>query len=320
MFIKAIFTDYKEKFYSFDERDSNYILIKLFNTPGIDSWFQYSKKLYKRNSYLYNVGRPQKIDHKNTYYLENINDSLNNKWNLIKKTLQEIEKIKYCIPFKIPEKFDFDQKTLNILHRFFTYNAAWSQSNVNVENPFDKSFKIPQNYNKKSFFYLIDQINKNVHFLEKYTIPGPNRNFIEENYPLEYLHFEILEEDFEKYLNFNSIEYQNNYNFLNLDYENIVTLDASILGKSVLQSFIDQDDPTKKDCQGRHCSAGGFMIYTDNQLKKIYTSTQFQNWIKEYNLEFSKIPYEFSIGYIQEQSTNLKSLLSQQLIKLEYID
>lgn len=320
MFIKAIFTDYREKFYSFDEKDSNYILIKLFSNPGIENWFQYSKKLYKRNRYLYSAERHQKIDHKNTYYIEKIKDSLNNRWSLIKKTLQEIEKIKYQIPFKIPEEFDFDQKTLNTLHRFFTYNAAWSQSNIKTENPFDKNFKIPQNYNKKSFFYLIDQINKNVHFLEKYTVPGPNRIFVEENHPLEYLHFKVIEEDFEKYLNFDSIEYENNYTFLKLNHENIVTLDASILGKSILQSFMEQDDPTKIDCQGRHCSAGGFMIYTNDQLKKIYTSTQFQNWLKEYDLESSEIPYEFSIGYIQDQSIPLKNLLTQQLIRLEYID
>lgn len=320
MFIKAIFTDYKENFYSFDEKDSNYILIKLFDNLGIKNWFQYSKKLYIRNRYLYNAEQYQKINHENIYYLEKIKDSLNNKWDLIKKTLQKIEKIKYQIPFKISEEFDFDQKTLNTLHRFFTYNANWGLSNSVIENPFDKNFKIPQNYNKKSFFYLIDQINKHVHFLEKYTIPGPNRIFVEENYPLEYLHFRIVEEDFEKYLNFDSIEYENNYTFLNLDYENIVTLDASILGKSILQSFIEHDDPTCWDCQGRHCSAGGFMIYTDNQLKKIYTSNQFQNWIKTYNLESSKIPYEFSIGYVQEKSTSLKNLLKQNLIKLEYID
>jgi len=324
MFIKATFTNFQKnllsfnygnKFYPFDHTNSHYILISLFEHAGIKKWFEYSKELNKKNCYVYSSKKYQPFS-----FHEGLKKVCNDKWKLIKQALQDIKNLNYSIPFTISEEFDFKQSTLNLLHRFFTYNADWSNFDSITENPFDKNFQLPKNYSKKDWFYLIDQINKHVHFLERYTIPTVNRKFVNENYPLECLYFEILEENFEKYLNFDSIEYQNNYNFLNLDYENIVTLDASILGKSILQSFMEQDDPTKKDCQGRHCSAGGFMIYTDNQLKKIYTSTQFQNWIKEYNLESSKIPYEFSIGYIQEQSTNLKDLLSQQLIKLEYID
>ena len=94
-----------------------------------------------------------------------------------------------------------------------------------------------------------------------------------------------------------------------------------VVGAGYEQEAYNEDRyPTKKDCQGRHCSAGGFMIYSDNQLRKIYTSTQFQDWIKKYNLESSKIPYEFSIGYIQEQSTSLKNVSTQHFIRLEYID
>lgn len=303
MFIKTIFTS------------SHYILIKLFEHPGIKTWFEYSKELNKKNYYFYNLKRGQPF-----LFHDEFKKVCNDHWKLIKQALRDIENLNYCIPFTISEEFDFDQDTLNLLHRFFTYNADWSNSNSVTENPFDKNFQLPKNYNKKDWIHLIDQINIHVHFLEKYAIPKANRKFVEENYPLECLHFETIKGHFENYLNFDSIEYQNNYNFLNLDNEHLVTLDASILGKSVLQSFMEHDDPTKKDCQGRHCSAGGFMIYSDNQLRKIYMSTQFRDWIKKYNLESSKIPYEFSIGYIQEQSTSLKNVSMQNLIRLEYID
>jgi len=315
MFIKAIFTNYSTTSYSFDNKNFHWILIKLFEFPVIKKWFKYSKDLNTKKSYFYD-----KVINQKFFLHEEFKKICNNKWELVKQTLQDIKNLNYNIPFTIPEVFNFEQDTLNLLHRFFTYNAKWGHSNSIIENPFDRNFQLPKNFNKKDWFYLIDKINKHVHFLERYTNPKKNRIFVSENYPLEYLHFLIKEEDYEKYLNFDSNEYQNNYNFLDLNYENIVTLDASILGKSILQSFMEHDDPTCWDCQGRHCSAGGFMIYTDNQLKKIYTSVEFQNWIKKYNLESSKIPYEFSIGYVQEQSTPLKNLLINQLIRLEYID
>lgn len=315
MFIKAIFTNYSTTSYSFDNKNFHWILIKLFEFPVIKKWFKYSKELNIKKSYFYNGRIYQKF-----FLHEEFKKICDNKWELIKQTLQDIKSLNYNIPFTIPEAFNFEQDILNLLHRFFTYNAKWCNSDCIIENPFDRNFQLPKNYNKKDWFYLIDQINTHVHFLDRYTIPRENRIFVDESYPLEYLHFEIKEVDHGKYLNFNHDEYQNNYKFLDLNYENIVTLDASILGKSILQSFMEQDDPTCWDCQGRHCSAGGFMIYTDNQLKKIYTSVQFQNWIKRYNLESSEIPYEFSIGYIQDQSIPLKNLLMQQLIRLEYID
>lgn len=316
MFIKAIFNNYTPTCpIFFDDKNSHWILIKLFEFPGIKKWFEYSKELDVKKSYFYSRRTYEKI-----LLNEELKKVCNNEWKLIKQTLQDIESLNYNIPFVVSEEFDFQQSTLNLLHRFFTYNTKWGFSDTGPENPFDKKFTLPKNYDKKDWFSLIDRINRHVHFLDIYTIPEKNRKFVNENYPLECLYFEIKESDYRKYLHFNTKEYQNNYKFLDLNYENIVTLDASILGKPILQSFLEHDDPTCWDCQGREYSAGGFMIYTDNQLKKIYTSTQFQNWIKKYNLESHKIPYEFPIGYVEAQSTALKNLLTLQLIKLEYID
>jgi hypothetical protein len=79
--------------------------------------------------------------------------------------------------------------------------------------------------------------------------------------------------------------------------QNLVLLDQSILGKCVLQSFIENDDPTQDDCTGRLGSFGGFFIDLNDNRKKIYKSTQFKDWIKSYNM--TNIPYEFPIGYVE---------------------
>jgi hypothetical protein len=54
---------------------------------------------------------------------------------------------------------------------------------------------------------------------------------------------------------FDDIDLEQNYSFFNYNQSNLVVLDRSILGKCILQSFYDDDDPTAEDCTG---AAGSF--------------------------------------------------------------
>jgi hypothetical protein len=88
-----------------------------------------------------------------------------------------------------------------------------------------------------------------------------------------------------------------------------VLLDNSILGKSILQSFYEEDDPTCKDCTGRQGSYGGFIITQSDNRKQIYRSHKFISWCEKYNLLTNRIPYEFAIGRAIHIPGNIDSRL-----------
>ena len=72
----------------------------------------------------------------------------------------------------------------------------------------------------------------------------------------------------------------------------------------MLQSFIDDDNPTADDCTGRLGSHGGFVVELDSlySRKTVYQSDQFLQWISKYGLSAENLPYDFPIGYIEQKS------------------
>jgi len=239
------------------------IAIELFDKPAVRKWFDHFKQMH--TSYY-------RFDIIETYKKEPPDENkITEHWTNILQALAILNS-----DLNIPDKFDFNQRTLNMLHRFFT-------SNFGILD-----------------FEIINQINESVHRLECYTVPGANSIFYETLIPTN-LHCNVNRDGNDKspWLTFSEKDQQLNYEYLDMDQQNLVLLDMSILGKCVLQSFIEDDDPTKEDCTGRLGSFGGFFIDLNDNRRKIYKSTQFKDWIKSYNM--NNIPYEFPIGYVKDE-------------------
>jgi hypothetical protein len=99
-------------------------------------------------------------------------------------------------------------------------------------------------------------------------------------------------------MHFTNEEILHNYTYFDYcHYPNLVCLGRTILGKCLLQSFYDDDDPRDKDCTGRTCSNGTLILDRDNNKRSVYHSKEFSNWLKFYHLDLKKIPLEFPIGY-----------------------
>ena len=93
----------------------------------------------------------------------------------------------------------------------------------------------------------------------------------------------------------------------------LVILDGSILGKSVLQSFYENDNPNAQDCTGRLGSYGGFIIELDDHRKNIYRSKEFISWAQSHNRAFNSLPLEFPIGYIPDFKNQCRKTLLQKM-------
>jgi hypothetical protein len=296
--------------------NDHFIEIELIDHSSIKAWFNHFKNI-SNNAY-------QPLDyHLNKFcVLPSEFSKKDNYWKIIKNTLNQLEKLGYKIPFRIPQKFNYSQTTLNLLHRFFTFNAMWFKEKDQKPNPFDCDFKL-KNMNWEEWFSIIDQINYSVHKLESLTRITDKRILVNKKYPLQYLHF-FSENSIERWLEFDNNQYQFNYNFFNPLYENCnVILDESILGKSIFRSFYDDDNPSEIDRSGRYGSFGGFFIDVNQNRKKLYNSLEFKNWLKKFNLDPSVIEYEFPIGKVSKCTQPLIEFITKSkplFEKIEFIE
>jgi hypothetical protein len=288
----------------------NSVSIALFDVPAIRAWFEHSRQVYARRTCqtfgeMYVSTPPEPLD-------------LHYHWAAIKNSLAQLEKLGYKIP-PLNQELAVDQPTLNRLHRFFTYNIMWYNEPESVPNPFDPNFKLPENFDFEWWNNILEPINNSVHQLEYVTGQTAHRVLVNQEFPINYIGCVPEQIDTTTCFTFNRDDYVLNYNnYMSCTYDHPVLLNDSILGKSVLRSFYDYDDPTEKDCTGRTESHGGFIIELNDNRKKIYQSETFQNWLTAYNI--SQAPLEFLIGYVASSTIPITAIQTTEFVSIEFID
>jgi hypothetical protein len=283
--------------------NSNLVTVELFDNPGIRKWFEFSKTLdYKfKKSFLRRSG----------LIGNNKNPA---EWENVLQAFENLKAIEYKIPFEISPNFNYDQKVLNQIHRFFTYNCMWWEFRNHQPNPFDPNFHPPPFIKKfKDWLALIDPINDAVHKLENVVHPNKNK-FLFDILPLEFLDFETDASSL-NFLEFTKEEQQQNFNFMQTEGP-VAILNQSILGKSFLQSFFDNDYPRELDCTGRLGSFGGFCIDVNENRKKIYQHPEFIKWLKTYNIDPQTVPYEFAIGQVEFSGP----VLNNRFVAIKFVE
>ena len=301
--------------------NEKYIDIKLFDNSAATTWFNRFKQLNLTNYYNGTI-------FKNLIHEVPLNETVvTQRWNIILSAVDTLRNIGFDIPFQLPTTFDRSQATLNMLHRFFTYNALWYQDNIldsSIPNPFDKNFKLPNTITSyEDWLDIIDNINDMVHMLENFTVPTSNKTLCLKELDVPNVHiFPANREptDLSPWVDFTEDELQYNYTYLDSNLP-LVILDRSILGKPVLQSFQEEDDLSAKDCTGRVGSYGGFHIDLNANRKKIYESQQFKNWAEKHNKTVDTLPLEFSIGYVTNYDDVIKwCTIGLPFKKLVFVD
>ena len=80
-------------------------------------------------------------------------------------------------------------------------------------------------------------------------------------------------------------------------------LQSQILGKTILQSYLDQDNPNNWDTSGHYVSAGGIQICIDSTRQTIYQSQSFQNWLTKYRVNSAAVNYDYPLGNIRNKNS-----------------
>ena len=188
------------------------------------------------------------------------------------------------IVYSGPDISSVNHRSLNHVHRFFTHN----QQRCNVRefgNSFDYDLVMS----------ILDRLNTHVHELECYIPRGPDDIVVDQIEEVKLYHPT-------HYGTTNWIdltEYQQYHSDQHYD----VILSSEILGKTLLQSYLDQDDPTDWDTSGHYVSAGGLQITYMPTRQQIYQSNSFKQWLAQYNADPAELKYDFPIGNIQDRDT-----------------
>jgi ssRNA-specific RNase YbeY (16S rRNA maturation enzyme) len=187
-----------------------------------------------------------------------------------------------------------DHHVLNHVHRFFTHNQQLCNTQE-FGNSFDYS----------TVMTMLDLVNHHVHELECYIPRGPADmpvNQIEEiklYHPTQYGTTAWLD--------------LNEYDQYHSDQHYDIILSSEVLGKTLLQSYLDQDDPTDWDTSGHYASAGGLQITYQPIRQQIYQSASFAQWLDQHNADPAELKYDFPIGNIQDRDTGPFQQVLEQL-------
>lgn len=302
---------------------NSHITIELKQHPTIEKWFKFFQNLTNQQPDYYRMFMSEEVSVHSKSFVD-----VNRHWQIILNSIEILRNANYCIPFEVADKYDYKQVTLNQLHRFFTYNCEWWYQQSTEANPFDETFTPPADWNFEKWYSVIGQINEAVHNLEvvtptdtKMLYQNPAEQMILPSFVINNPASITGELIRTCYLPFDSYDQCFNYEPLDFSRGAPVTLNASILGKCMLQSYFEEDDPTARDASGREGSYGGYCIHLSKKRQEIYQSAHFRQWAARYGRTVDSLPLEFQIGHVPDISMeDLFKFDPQRYIRTEFID
>lgn len=258
------------------------VQVNLLDNPGVQAW---------ANKFLDNYTTSVLAhDHLWVHHMDvaKFNHAVDHSLILIDQLAQ------YGIVYSGPSISLVDHCSLNHVHRFFTHN----QQRCNV-----REFGPDFDYNL--VMLMLDQLNIHVHELENYIPRGPDDIVVDQIEEIKLYHNS-------QYGTTDWIDLTD-YQQYHSDQHYDVILSSEILGKTLLQSYLDQDDPTDWDTSGHHGSAGALQIAYLPTRQKIYQSDSFKQWLERHGANPAELKYDFPIGNIQDQDTGPFQQVLQQL-------
>jgi len=262
------------------------ITVDLFDNPGVRAWAEHCCTIQSTRQVGYQ---------KPVVYDKTIPPEL---WPEYQRIQQGLDGTKYALPLTADSKTDVTQHHLNVWHRWFTdgtkSHPGWmSAPNVQAD--------------LRNQFVLLHDLNQLVHNWEFHLCEWPKPQMAKFGPGVEIVllpektihgdgpHVEFTDEQ-RQYHSFDSAD---------------LVLDQSIHGKSVMQSFLDNDNPNHWDTTGHWISHGGCKLVTDNWKQQAYSSAEFDQWLKKNNTDRSQLKAEFPLGRIRDQDRSFLSQLAR---------
>ena len=172
---------------------------------------------------------------------------------------------------------EVDRAWCNQAHRFFTR----TQQTVNLSG-------MPKDMANKLTTWL-QQLNDSVHNLEDFMPPAIG-------YTPDFSFDEIYCSDEPSYNHPGWWQITDEFRQYHSAEPATVILGSQILGKTLLRSYLDGDDPRDWDTSGHYCNNGALLIQPSNFRSKVYNSDDFRTWLARHDLTPKQVTYDFPIG------------------------
>lgn len=272
-----------------------WILIQCLDSPVVNRWYDSIKQLYADKSSM-TIYKSNSIWENNPAHIKRLYDG-------ILSAIETLKSLGIEWPIEEPPEFNYTAEWCNRLHRYFTTMTL-------TGNRLD--LKSSQKYSicdDKMELYTtsLHTINDSVHFLEMYCSTPQKEKFLSK---LKYLTIQPL--------NFKNKDYYKSYQFEKFNKEDFshhtwehydVVFDEEILGKHILRSFLDDDNPKNIDTTGFSGWYGSFRIYWDKGKQEIYESNEFDDWLSKHSANRNHLRADFPIGNIISSSHNINDML-----------
>jgi hypothetical protein len=272
--------------YVFTEKSTDQVVdqieFELFDNPGVKAW-QYAVMLndpfricFKRNIVSFSKWSPADIDQQYQKLVDSVN-ALNN--------------TKYLWNQAIPEAFDkVNQDFFNQLHRHFTDSCydIWDHRSQNFDN-----LEINEN---------LQNLNNLIHHLEKYVANDTKLKYCDQGKEIG-LRSQGTELGYDMY------PFRRYHSYEHAD----LILDGYILGKTLMESFVCEDNPTSWDTNGHMRTNGGAIVLLDQVRYDVYNSENFEYWLTSHGAGKHNKLADFSLGNFVSGHRNKLLSLEQHL-------
>jgi hypothetical protein len=80
-----------------------------------------------------------------------------------------------------------------------------------------------------------------------------------------------------------------------------VIFGPQILGKSIIRSYLDGDNPNDWDTTGHYSNNGSLLIQVSDFRQRVYNSDSFKQWLAKWGMAPEQATYDYPVGTIQDQ-------------------
>lgn len=188
--------------------------------------------------------------------------------------LQELEFTDFAFVEPVPQDpGQVNQALLNCLHRHFTNSQRiiWAPGYTDFDSQ-DHVHKIG------------NRLNEAIHNFEVYIATQQKINWANHGTEIQCRADNALSYDIAPHRHCHSFEHAD------------LVMDGHILGKTLLESFMTDDNPDNWDTTGHVRTNGGCIFLMTNLREQIYQSNEFDDWLQRHNVQRNELHADMPLG------------------------
>lgn len=252
------------------------IVVDLLDNPGVRIWAEHCTKIDKKRQVM-----PQPIPGGTTIDAQGWQQL----YQKVKTIHDNLLDTKTPMPMWVNTADEITQHHLNVWHRWFTDNTKVIDQDQSL-------------WDLTKEYHWLHELNQIVHIMEVYLVNEWPKTEFEKDYGKELNLLPGL--DSHGLPEVSSPEIYQHRQYHSFDHYDLI-LDQAVHGKTLMQSFIDNDDPNHWDTTGHHITHGGSKLVINSSRSKIYQSAAFEKWASRNHLDLSNAYADYPLGQIRHR-------------------